>query len=150
MPLSDHRQVILLSAASGTVWAGIAVLLGWPMFSGIVWGGVAVAPLIGVLVGCGAARFPTGLLPRALFSLLSLYVAAALFGAGMGAADLLVGQNSGPGWRTIPSAVILQNVAATLWGITFTGYLFLLWPLSYANHHLLSQAWGAAKSHQPA
>lgn len=148
MPLSGRRKVVLLSAVSGAVWAAIALLLGWRVFRGTIWGGVAVAPLIGVLAGFGASHFPTGPLPRALFSLLSLYIAAALFGGGIGTAALLVGPNSGPGWQAIPAAVLVQNVVATLWGITITGYLVLLWPLSHVNHHLLSQAWAAAKGHR--
>ena len=30
-----------------------------------------------------------------------------------------------------------------LFGLTFVGYLLVLWPLSYANHVLIARAWKA-------
>jgi hypothetical protein len=113
----------------------------------IIWGGVAIAPLIGLCMGFASSRFPsTGAVRRALFSLASLYVAAALFGLGMGIYDLITGQNSGEGWQRIPSAVVLQAAVATLWGITLTGYFIVLWPLCHGNHHLLSREWKATQT----
>ena len=108
----------------------------------VIWGGVILAPFIGFAAGFASALFPAqGRIRKALFSLVSLYVAAAMFGLGMGVYDLVTGQNSGDGWRRIPTAVVLQAAMATLGGLTFTGYFLMLWPLSYANHSMLSRVW---------
>jgi hypothetical protein len=135
-----HR-VVLVSVASGTGWAAVALLLGRPM-AHIIWGGIVLAPLIGLAAGFASRYFPArGIVRRSVFSLASLYVAAALFGVGMGAYDLWTGPNFAQGSQRIPSAVVIQAMLATLWGLTFTGYVFILWPLSYANHSLVSKIW---------
>lgn len=139
--MSKLARIIVLSVASGVFWAAIAMVLGRPM-SRVIWGGVVLAPFIGLGAGFASALFPSeGRIRKAMFSLASLYVAAALFGLGMGVYDLLTGQNSGDGWRRIPSAVVIQAAMATLWGLTFTGYFIVLWPLAYANHSMLSRVW---------
>jgi hypothetical protein len=71
-----------------------------------------------------------------LFSLASLYVAAAIFGLGMGVYDLATGRG---GRRA--TGVVLQTVSATLWGLTVPGYFIVLWPLAYANHAFLARVW---------
>jgi hypothetical protein len=134
-------RVVLLSLASGVVWAATVVVLARPLVP-VIWGGVLLAPFIGLAAGLAAAFFPSkGVIRRALFALASLYVAAAFFGLGMGVYDLLTGQDSGDGWRRIPSAVVIQAVTGTLWGLTFSGYVLLLWPLSYANHSIIWRVW---------
>jgi hypothetical protein len=134
-------KVVLLSAVFGMVWGAIALMLGASLRP-VIWGGVFLAPFIGVGAGFASVLFPAeGRFRRALFSLVSLYVAAAIFGLGIGVYDLATGQNVGDGWQRIPSAVVLQGAAATLWGLTFTGYFILLWPLSHANHSILSRLW---------
>jgi hypothetical protein len=139
--MSRLARIIMLSLASGVFWAAVAMVLGRPM-SRVIWGGVVLAPFIGLGAGFASAFFPSaGVVRKAMFSLVSLYVAAALFGLGMGVYDLLTGQNFGDGWRRIPSAVVIQAAMATLWGLTFTGYVIVLWPLPYANHSMLSRAW---------
>jgi hypothetical protein len=69
-------------------------------------------------------------------SLLTLYFAAALFGLAVGTYEAL--------WRDVPnritSAVIMEGMWATLWGVTFTGCLVLLWPLAFFNHRLLGNS----------
>jgi hypothetical protein len=77
-------------------------------------------------------------LARALLALVSLYVAAAFFGVAIGLYDVLAGVNSGSGHARIPSAVVIQSVLAVLWGLTFTGYVLILWPLAYLNHVFLA------------
>ncbi|TMQ52315.1 MAG: hypothetical protein E6K74_12485 [Candidatus Eisenbacteria bacterium] len=40
--------------------------------------------------------------------------------------------------RKLPaSAVILQSAVGFLWGLTFMGYIVVLWPLSYLNCWLI-------------
>jgi hypothetical protein len=130
-------RLVLLSLASGVVWGAIALGLGYSWMQQRVWGGVLVAPLIGLAVGIAARGFDRrpGWL-RALHALAALYLAAALFGLAVGVADLVL--LDAPGRR--PIAVVLQSVQGVLWGLTFTGYVLLLGPLSYANHALVARA----------
>jgi hypothetical protein len=59
-------------------------------------------------------------------------VGAALFGAAVGAFDLLTGP---PGRRA--AEVIVQAPLTVLWGVTITGFWIVLWPLSVLNHRLI-------------
>ena len=133
------RRIILLSVASSMIWGLLAyVLVGTTAGEKAIWGGLLASPFIGLLMGLTFGRMrirPT--LARAVVSLLALYVATFLFGLAVGAWDLLTGVNSGPGWRRIPEAVVLQGGLGMMWGLTFTGYLVLLWPLAYVNFWLL-------------
>ena len=132
-----RRRLVLLSLASGVAWGLIALGLAYTQLHDAVWGGVAAAPVIGLGVGlaaCGFAGRPWWV--RALHALAALYAAAAAFGLGVGLWDLFVMDI--PGRR--PLAVVLQSIQAVLWGVTFTGYVLFLWPLSYANHALLVRA----------
>ena len=138
----DTPKRILVYAICGCLWGLIANALA----GGIVWGGMLASPFIGILVGVMVERLHGLSTPkRVLISLASLYLAACLFGVAVGVFDLLTGVNAGPGWRRIPSAVVIQSALGVLWGLTFTGYFLLLWPLSYANHVLV---WNIAR-HQP-
>ena len=115
----------------------------WGAEGDIIWGGMLASPVIGVLVGLVVERLHGLSTPsRVVVSLADLYLAACLFGIAVGVYDLLTGINAGPGWQRIPSAVVIQDVLAVLWGLTFTGYLLFLWPLSYANHVLV---WNLAR-----
>ena len=123
---------------SGGAWGAIAYLLAGRMVGKGIWGGVLVSPLIGILVGLVAARFrklPAG--GRVFFSLVALYGATYLFGLAVGLGDLVTGVNRGEGSHRIPSAVILQSGVGFLWGLTFMGYIVVLWPLSYLNCWLI-------------
>ena len=126
----------LLCAVSGLTWGGIAYPLvrGW--FPGI-WVGIAVSPLVGLLVGLvhrPTYRFPV--LARVFVALATLYGAAVLFGLVMGAVEAL--SETSP--NIIKSAVVIEWVLVTLYGVTLTGYFLFLWPLAFANHWLLGRA----------
>lgn len=138
---------LLVSAFSGAMWGGVAYVLGSVPMGSIIWGGIFVSPLIGLAAGTISKNFdrPNGWL-RALIALVSLYVAAALFGIGAGLFDLLARTNSGPWGSRIPSAVVIQSVLGVLWGLTFTGYFVILWPLAYLNHALVATFWRDANT----
>ena len=120
-----------LAALSGCVWGAIAVVLSGSTFVDEIWGGVFGAPLIGIAIGLVAYRTgPWSPRWRVPLSLLTLYLAATLWGLCIGIVDaLLLGAPN-----DIPSAVVIQTVLAVLWGLTFSGYVVVLWPLAYLNH----------------
>jgi MFS family permease len=133
---------ILLSAVSGCAWAWIAVSLLDRASSRPVWAGVLASPVIGALAGMLSRGFQRRRLPaQALLALSSLYCAAALFGAAGGLADVLFGVNAGPGWHRTPGAAMIESVLAMLWGLTFTGYVMVLWPLAWVNHVIVARFW---------
>ena len=75
-----------------------------------------------------------------MVALVTLYATAVLFGLIMGVVDAAT--ETSP--SVIKSAVVIEWILATLWGVTFTGFIVILWPLAFANHWLLGRAWKAA------
>lgn len=130
-------------AASSCVWAAIAYVIGHQaMARDIIWGGIVVSPLIGLVVGAIYRPVYKRSVPAQIaMSLLSLYVAAALFGLGVGLFDVVQGLPGDVLRGT--GAVISQSILGTLWGITFTGYVVVLWPLAHLNHRLLGRFAGS-------
>ena len=126
---------VAIYAGMGCAWAIVAVVFGHPI-GWLIWGGILISPLIGIAMGLIAEQFSgwSSLGGRLLVSLLSLYSSAALFGLGVGALDWFTGTNSGDGWRRIPIEVLRGSILGVWWGLTFTGYFLLLWPLSHASH----------------
>ena len=131
------KKYCWLSVLSGCVWAVIAYVLSFGAFGSIIVGGLIASPFIGLLVGM--LYRPAYKLPKVdqfFLSLVTLYLAAAVFGLAVGFYDAY--------WRAIPnrmsSEVILQAVISAVMGITFTGLVLLLWPLAFLNHRLLSRA----------
>jgi hypothetical protein len=92
---------------------------------------VVASPVLGLVVG----RAILGLRhasrsKRAAAAWLTLYGASTLFGMVLGVAALF---SKAPAQNM---EVFIEPVLAILWGITFTGYFVVLWPLTY-----LTQAW---------
>ena len=132
-----NPRYLAACVASSCFWVTMALALGHSAFPrNLVWAAVLAGPLIGATVGelylivLGRSRFE-----RAAMALLTLYVAAALFGLAVGAFDVLQGLEDGSPRDTL--AVLVQGVIASLWGLTFTGYVLFLWPLAYLNHMLV-------------
>jgi hypothetical protein len=127
----------VLSLISGCVWAGIAWFLLDQRINPAITAGILISPLIGITVGSFSRHFgerrPS---MRAAVALFTLYFAAALFGSIGGIVDFAFGTGS----QDILSA-ILASVFFVSWGLTFTGYFLILWPLAYINHSLISRAW---------
>lgn len=126
----------VLSGLSGLGW-GIFV---WQfIFDGMppaLPGGVIASPAIGLAIGLAAKgwnRWPIWL--RITAALISLYAATLLFGLAVGIYDWQFGDMT----NRIPYAVVLEDTVGLLWGLTFTGYLLILWPLAYLNHWLLGR-----------
>jgi len=124
----------------------MAILL--TALSGLLWGLLAheleVAPAVRLAIPAGlCVGLVMGLLIRPLrdvdwpaaaaFSLIGLYVAVALFAALYSAIDLAASDQRLVTW---PS-VIAESMWTFTWGLSLSGYVLLLWPLSFANHALM-------------
>ncbi len=125
-----------LSTLSGCGWGLVAYFIGHAAFGHGIWGGIVVAPLIGVLIGHFSKSIEEKSRPvQVVASLLDLYLAAICFAAATAVFDFAWGP------REVPfPAALMQHVLVVLWGLTFTGYFLVLWPLSFFNHRL---AWRA-------
>jgi hypothetical protein len=135
------KRLDALSALSGCAWAGIAYLIGRTALGPILVGGLIASPLIGLVAGRlyrPAYALPT--IGRAFAALATFYVAVALFGLAVGLYDAFTFGDP----HRIRSAVVIQAILGTLWGVTFTGYLTVLWPLAYLNHWLVGRLSGAS------
>lgn len=123
---------------AGVVWGVIAWGLGGSAFRRAIWGGVIASPLIGAFVAMSYRWMPDVSRPwRVLGALASVYTAAVLFALAMAAWHAIS--------RMAPPAsfeTLTQYVVAVLWGVTFTGYLLVFWPLAYATHAWLARAAG--------
>lgn len=72
-------------------------------------------------------------------SLMTLSLAITLFGVAVGVGDAVrplpeLGNSTRNAW-----AVISQAVLGVWWGMIASGWLFLLWPASLANHRLVDR-----------
>ena len=94
------------------------------------------SPLIGLMVAQAYRPIHQhSLWIRVFWTLLMLYLAAALFGLAVGVVDTLNDDIQ----NRISSAVVIESVLAFLWGLTFSGYVLFLWPLAFANHWALGR-----------
>lgn len=142
-----HRP-IFYSLISGCIWAVIAFGIAWSVstirstpsevvrtFSG----GLVAAPLIGMFVGLLSRKFSRlGRSARIAVALVNLYLAAWLFLMAANVVRLLVGEAA---WSHVFKLVVSDPIIGALVGLTYTGFVVLLWPLSYVNHTLVGRAW---------
>src|SRR5215471_15764760 len=130
--MSDHLfRVIVVSALSGLIWGVIVLFILEPQARATLGAGVAFAPVIGITMGLVSMIFKdVDVLPLAAISLVSLYLAAALFGAGS-ALIFGIGRHS---LHDVMSMTLLLP-----WAMTMGGYVFWMWPLTYLNHHLVAK-----------
>jgi hypothetical protein len=129
-------RYVLLALLAGAVWGATGLALAGQMLGACVWGGVLAAPAVGLFVAIAFRGFrdrPPA--HRIALSLVSLYLAAGLFALAAGVTDA-----ARPIPNRNPGAVVIQTVLGVWWGITFAGYLPLLWPLAYLTHALLTRA----------
>ena len=73
-----------------------------------------------------------------MVALANLYLAVWLFLMATSAVKLVVGE---VGWSRGFEAFVSGPILGALLGLTYTGFVLLLWPLSYVNHTLVSRAW---------
>lgn len=128
----------MLSALSGLVWAVIAYVVGRVWKMPWLFANVATAPLIGIAMGRFSRHFAARhIVTRALLSLATLYAATAAWGAMIGIVVAIDRWNV-PNY--VHWAPVSEYTLAALWGLTFTGYVFALWPLAYLNHLLIDRS----------
>jgi hypothetical protein len=131
------RRYMLLAVTSGCLWAAFAWLVGHELMPITIWGGLLCSPIIAL--GVAFAYWPLRSAPpsaRAVAALVTLYLAVAMFGAAVGLYDAFVRDGVG----RLRGAVALQSVLATLWWLTFSGAVLVLWPVSMLNHWILCRA----------
>ena len=72
-----------------------------------------------------------------MVALVTLYGTAVLFGLVIGVVEEVI--ETSP--NHVKGASIIEWVLVTLYGLTFTGYFLVLWPLAFLNHWLLGRVW---------
>jgi len=145
-----QRDVVIRSAISGTIWAGIAILMmkiaggRFDSVGHIAWGlrgGVVAAPFIGIAVGlCWRAFRDSGLGWRIVISVVTLYIAAFLFMLTARLTTFAAGE-----MRQQPLSIVFfdsWNVAIA--GLTWTGFILVVGPLAFLNHLWISRVSDAA------
>jgi ribose/xylose/arabinose/galactoside ABC-type transport system permease subunit len=145
------NKPILYSLIAGCLWAVIGLGIAWSVsavrsspsdvlrsFSG----GLAAAPAIGLLVGLLARNFSRhGRTARVVVALANLYLAVWLFLLATSAASLVTGEVArSRGFETLVSGPVL----GAFLGLTYTGFIVVLWPLSYLTHRVIGRAWNEA------
>jgi hypothetical protein len=134
-----------LSALSGCGWGLVAYFIGHAAFGHGIWGGIIAAPLIGVLIGHVSQSIEAkSRRVQIVASLLDLYLAAMCFAVAASVFDFLWGPRQMP----FPT-VLMRDILGVLWGLTFTGYFLVLWPLSFFNHRLVWRAHAAGGAAAP-
>ncbi|MBK9549505.1 MAG: hypothetical protein IPO52_10490 [Gemmatimonadetes bacterium] len=136
----NTRRIVDLICV-GVLWGLLALLLGHRAYGVGIWTGVVCAPAIGLAIGAMLQQpfedATTG--RRRVIALCSLYLGATLFAVMIGLGTIL---GPGAGHRHFHSALI-EPILGTWWGITFTGFFLVLWPLAYATHWWLE--WRATR-----
>ena len=130
-------QYNAVCAVSGITWGVLAFAAGYEALGGIAWAGLIASPLIGVAIGWlyrPLHRAPMAL--HLILPIISLYVAAMLFGVAVGIGDLA--------WRWTVEGLNLVGlipgaVLAVWWGLTFSILLILFGPMAILNHLILRQ-----------
>lgn len=146
--MRNSNRPILYSLLSGCVWAVVGFGVAWsvspigstPSEVGRMFlGGIIAAPVIGVLVGLLSREFSElGRPARIMIALADLYLAVWLFLLATNVVRVLFG---GAGPLQASEAFVSGPVVGTLLGLTYTGFVVLLWPLSYVNHTLVAREW---------
>ena len=131
--MTAPKRALVVSAISGLLWGVLVTFVLLDSRQRVTLGsGFLLSPVIGVVAGSIAIRFRNlDVIGMAAVSLVSLYLAAALYGMA-GAVVLTLAYHG-----TFVSAVFL---ALTLpWAMTIGGFVLWMWPLSYFNHRLVAR-----------
>jgi hypothetical protein len=109
-------------------------------------GGIVASPAIGALIGYIARRFNRMNFDRRLLVALGdLYLATYLFQLATGVGQVL-GQLLKGHAVDVQGSLLVGPLLGTLLGLTYTGFVLALFPLSYLNHVLIGKAWDLSDS----
>jgi hypothetical protein len=137
---------VLLSAILGGLWSLLALATGWlfgeagstfASTAKALAGGIIAAPLIGMLMGLASKLFWRSGAARFLVPTITLYLAAFSF---VLASQWFLGVTTG----RRPDHLLAGSLAS-LYILTASGFVFVLWPLSYLTHRLVARAWLGAR-----
>jgi hypothetical protein len=147
------KKPLLCSLASGFVWIGAAGVIAYAVSAVLTTpldvartyaGGFIAAPVIGLLLGHIARRFSNLSHARRIWvALRDLYLATYLFFLATGVGHVVGGLIARHQVDTV-RFLLTGPVLGTLLGLTYTGFVIVLLPLSYFNHVLLGKAWDHA------
>jgi hypothetical protein len=148
------KKPFFWSVGSGLVWTGVAGAVAYAIdpagFSprhaaGIFAGGIIAAPVIGLLIGRMARRFSAlGRVPRFWMALGNLYLATYLFLLASGIGQVVSEWITHRHVQTVHRLLVVDPLLGALFGLTYTGFVIVLLPLSYWNHALIGKAWREA------
>jgi hypothetical protein len=140
----------LLWFASSCIWIGVAISIAYaasaihttPLDAALNFaGGIIASPVIAALMGYFARRFNTLTLDRrVLVALGDLYLATYLFLLAARLGQILAQLFQG-GAVDLLRSLVVGPLFGTLMGLTYTGFVLALFPLSYLNHVLIGKAW---------
>ena len=146
---------LLWSFASSCIWIGVAISIAYavssihttPLDAALNFaGGIVASPAIGALIGYIARRFNELTFgQRLLMALGDLYLATYLFLLATGLGQILAQLFKGRAVDLQRSLVVDPLIGALL-GLTYTGFVLALFPLSYLNHVLIGKAWDHDRS----
>lgn len=145
------KKPFFWSLASGFVWIGVASAIAYavspihntPLDAAKTFaGGIVAAPVIGLLVGHIARRFSRLSRPQRFgVALADLYLATYLFLLATGVGHVVRGWIARDYVDTLQRQLVVDPVLGTIFGLTYTGFVVVLLPLSYFNHVLIGKAW---------
>ena len=148
------KKPFLWSVVSGFVWIGVASAIAYavspihstPLDAAKTFaGGIAAAPVIGLLVGHIARRFSSlSRSQRFGVALADLYLATYLFLLATGVGHVVRGWVARGYIETLQRQLVVDPLLGTIFGLTYTGFVVVLLPLSYFNHVLIGKAWNNA------
>jgi hypothetical protein len=137
--------------ASGFVWIGVATAIAYavspihstPLDAADTFaGGIVAAPVIGLLIGYIARRFSSlSRAQRFSVALADLYLATYLFQLATGVGHIVSGWTARGYVADLQHLLVVDPVLGTILGLTYTGFVVVLLPLSYFNHVLIARAW---------
>jgi hypothetical protein len=148
------KKPFFWSLASGVVWIGTASAVAYavspthstPLDAAKTFaGGIVAAPVIGLLVGHIARRFSyLSRHQRFGMALADLYLATYLFLLATGVGHVVRDWIARGYVETLQRQLVVDPLLGTIFGLTYTGFVVVLFPLSYFNHVLIAKAWTRA------
>ena len=126
----------IIALVSGLVWGVIAAFIfssesTWGHIYGIRWFVCLFSPIVGLgIYYCSRWSYRKNVGIRILWAFVSLYLATGIYG-------LMIGFITWPMRSGTNFGAVLEPVMALWIGLTFFGFILILFPLAYINQHIL-------------